>query len=351
MLLLTGGLIATSLGVRLDADPFSFFQPESSFAKALRHLSERQFGHYILDVVLVPKHEAKDPAELAEERQLDFAAARAFQDRVKARPEVRNVVSALEIQARMQSLQTLFADFRRAMVFKDMFKNWTVDRKGEGALRITFTVSDSGTGFGEFMSSVQEALPTDRFDVILTGTVASVVALTDGLVGGIARGLSAALVVMALLCYFLFRSIRLTALAFLPNAFPILFIFGLMGAIDIPLNSGSAMVATIALGMGLNDTVHFVMHYRRRRLEGESPDEAVGGTFAEIGRPLIATSTVNCIGFAIFLVSDFRPLYHFGLLSSVAMIAALVGDMVLLPNLLKLFDRFDPQRPRPDSAV
>ena len=147
-----------------------------------------------------------------------------------------------------------------------------------------------------------------------------------------------ALVVMALLCGLLFRSVRLTVLAFLPNAFPILFIFGLMGLCSIPLNSGSAMVATIALGMGLNDTVHFVMHYRRRRLEGEDPDEAVAGTFGEIGRPLVVTSAVNCFGFAIFLVSDFRPMYHFGLLASIAMVAALVGDLVLLPNLLKLFD-------------
>lgn len=98
------------------------------------------------------------------------------------------------------------------------------------------------------------------------------------------------------------------------------------------------MVASIALGIALNDTVHFLLHSRRSRRQGFATDEAVRQTFTEIGRPIVLTSAVNCAGFRIFLLSDFRPLYHFGLLSSVAMRAALIGDL-LLPNLLRVFDR------------
>ena len=148
-----------------------------------------------------------------------------------------------------------------------------------------------------------------------------------------------ATLVMTLLCWMLFRSIKLTVAAVLPNALPVLVVFGVMGAFGVPLNSGSAMVSTIALGVALNDTVHFVMHYRRRRLAGEGTDEALADTFAELGRPIVLTSVVNCLGFAVFLLCDFRPMVHFGLLASIAMIAALVGDLVLLPNLLKLADR------------
>jgi predicted RND superfamily exporter protein len=119
-------------------------------------------------------------------------------------------------------------------------------------------------------------------------------------------------------------------------------VFGVMGAFGVPLNSGSAMVSTIALGIALCDTVHFVMHYRRRRTAGQSPDEAMDDTFGELGRPIVLTSVVNCLGFAVFLLSDFRPMYHFGLLASIAMVAALLGDLVLLPNLLVLADRRSP---------
>lgn len=328
-------------GLQVDADPFSFFRPGTPVAEALRHLGDRKFGHYILDVVLVPRVRPDGSEERAAARLADIEVAKGFEDRVRRRPEVRTVVSALAVQARMQSLQTLAADVRRAMAFRDMFRNWTVDLAGRDAIRITFTVSDPGEGFGPFMDDVRAALPDDRFECVLSGTVATVAALTDGLVGGISRGLGVSLVVMALLCAGLFRSIRLTLIAFLPNAFPVLFVFGLMGSAGIPLNSGSAMVATIALGMALIDTVHFVMHYRRRRLEGHGTDDAIAETFAEIGRPLVLTSAVNCVGFGIFLLSDFQPMYHFGLLASVSMVAALVGDVLLLPILLKVFDRSD----------
>ena len=112
-----------------------------------------------------------------------------------------------------------------------------------------------------------------------------------------------------------------------------------MGAFEIPLNSGSVMVTTIALGVALNDTVHFVIHYRQRRLEGETTDQALADTFGEIGRPIVMTSIVNCLGFSIFLLSDFRPMADFGRLTGLAMLAALFGDLFLLPCLLKVFDR------------
>jgi len=207
---------------------------------------------------------------------------------------------------------------------------------------MVYDPGEPGTGFRPLLNAARdelEALPEQRFDYFFTGTVASVAILSEQLVGAMTKGLVAAMIAMAALCVFLFRSLRLTLIAFLPNAFPILAVFGIMGLFDVPLNSGSAMVATIALGVGLNDTIHFVMHYKRLRDTGEGVDIALRETYAEIGRPIVLTSIVNCVGFSIFLLSDFRPMHHFGLLGAVAMLAALAGDLLLLPNLLKLFDR------------
>jgi predicted RND superfamily exporter protein len=192
--------------------------------------------------------------------------------------------------------------------------------------------------FKPLVKEVRDLLPEERFDCIYAGTAVNTVILSEGLVGGITRGLAVAVMVMSALCAFLFRSLRLTLIGFLPNAFPVLVVLGLMGAFSVPLNSGSAMVATVALGVALNDTIHFVMYYHRRRLEGADTEQALSDTFGGVGRPIVVTSLVNCTGFGIFLLADFRPMYHFGLLASIAMAAALVGDLVLLPNLLKLFD-------------
>ncbi|HUG90453.1 MAG TPA: MMPL family transporter [Planctomycetaceae bacterium] len=388
--------------VRVDADPFSFFEKDSRVARALTHFSERKFGMYLLDVILIPQEHAPArngrlpalrPPEAAQgehaARARDRELARQFEAAIIRRPEVRHVISTAGTQERMlsfasqhreawskltranlmawgarivaaptladraQVLEAAWADtvsnaadglkfYLRYAAFRGAFKNWTVDHGGQGAMRVTFLVYDPGTGFRPLLNAVRhelDAMPAGRFDHFFTGTAANVAILSEQLVGSMANGLLAATAAMLVLCVVLFRSLRLTLIALLPNALPNLFVFGLMGATGIPLNSGSAMVATIALGVALNDTVHFIMHYRHRRAEGEGVETALRDTLGEIGRPIILTSVVMCLGFAIFLLSDFRPMYHFGLLGSIAMVAALVGDLVLLPNLLRLFDR------------
>lgn len=348
------GLAAAATQVSIDADPFSFFHRRSRMAAAFRHVTQRQFGLHRLEVLLVPRNRPDDPAKRKAAEAADREAAEQFQRTIAKRPEVRNFVSTLTLEEKIAALEAnrnpSFPEVdrlwqERAQKVRDTFSSWLDDQKDAGALRMTFKVDDLGEGFQPFLDAVREHQPDERFEVVLTGTAANVVVLSDNLLGGIRRGLGTALLVMAGLCVVWFRSIRLTLIAFLPNVFPILTVFGLMGLLGIPLNCGSAMVMTISLGIALNDTVHFIVHYRQHRREGAGNDTAVSATVREIGRPVIITSIVNCLGFAIFIMSDFRPMFHFGCLTSVAMAAALVGDLVLLPSLLRVFDRDTPGRP------
>jgi predicted RND superfamily exporter protein len=386
--------------MQVDADPFSFFEKDSRVARALTHFSERKFGMYLLDVVLVPQEQPTTAIERDTARARDRDLVRRFEAAIVQRPEVRHVISTANMQERMltfarrhreawsklnrahllaqgasivaaptmaeraRRLEAAWTEttknaidglqyYLRYAAFRGAFKNWTVDLSGHGALRVTFMVYDPGTGFRPLLNAVREELdqmPAGRFDHFFTGTAANVAILSEQLVGSMTSGLVAATAAMIVLCVVLFRSLRLTLIALLPNALPNLFVFGLMGLFEIPLNSGSAMVTTIALGVALNDTVHFIMHYRHRRLEGESIETALTDTYGEIGRPIVLTSVVMCLGFAMFLLSDFRPMYHFGLLGSIAMVAALAGDLVLLPNLLTLFDREQTVVPRPGTG-
>ena len=323
--------------VQINPDPFSFFKEDAPIAKALRHFENRNIGYYTLDVILVPKKETassddgkRTPSDIVEDRVI----ANQFVKAVEVRTEVRDTISAIDLTRRMQHFNLL-----RMLLFKDTFKSWMVDLKGEHAIRITFMTSDKGEGFVPFLQHVRTHLPHERFECFYTGTTSNVVILSEGLVGGIGRGLFTAFIVMTILCLALFGSLRLTLIAFLPNAFPILVVFGLMGMLNIPLDAGSAMVATIALGVALNDTVHFMLHYKRCRADGAGVHDALSHTVQEIGRPIVLTSLVNCAGFAIFVLAEFQPIYHFGMLASVAMLAALVGDLLLLPNLLWVFDK------------
>lgn len=368
LMMLLGLGYAASL-VRIDADPFSFFRPESGPGKALAHFTDRKFGFYVLDVVCVPKNQEGDGKQaevVAEENRQRMLAFEAAVRHGKQGNTIRKIISTAEWRNRLEEwqekqdqatemarqafFQGQFAESKkyaaiagdyllRSVAFREVFEDWLHDHAHQNAYRVTFMVYDPGTGFGPLMEDVRTHMPEDHFDCFYTGTAASVAVLSEQLMGGITQGLIAAMIAMALVCLVLFRSIKLTLIAGAPNAFPVLVVFGVMGLFGIPLNCGSAMVTTIALGVGLNDTVHFVMHYRGRRLEGADTETALQGTFGEIGRPIILTSAVNCVGFGIFMMSDFLPMAHFGLLAGIAMAAALVGDLVLLPNLLRLFDQ------------
>ncbi|HUT12659.1 MAG TPA: hypothetical protein VMY42_19340, partial [Thermoguttaceae bacterium] len=283
--------------VKVDIDPYAFFREDSQITKALSHFAQRKFGLYLVDVVLIPKNSPKAARQVEAERAENRKVAEEFCKKIQHdRPEVRKVVSTMIAQEKIphvdfdfnffksweeikHGFSTTWKGVKRRIAFYKAFKDWTTDRSGEDALRITFMVYHPHAGFEPLVEAVDEALPRDRFDCIRTGTAVHTVELSDGLVGGITRGLIVAAVVMSLLCAVLFRSLRLTLIAILPNAFPVLVVFGLMGALGVPLNSGSAMVATVALGVAMNDTVHFVMHYRRRRLDGTGTDEAIRETF------------------------------------------------------------------------
>lgn len=382
--LLMVGLGYAAMQVHIDADPFSFFRRDSGPGKSLAHFADRKFGYYILDVICVPKNQDERGTGATALATRHRERMQEFEDQIRQRPEVRKMVSTAEWRKRLQEwtlLETLArkrsqeaqnnsqlleagkerivaeAYALQGKAFQNVFSNWLHDKANQDAYRVTFMVYDPGTGFRPLLDDVRAHLPMEEFDCFFTGTAASVAVLSEQLMGGITRGMIVGMIAMGSVCLFLFRSIRLTLIAIPPNAFPILCVFGFMGMFNIPLNCGSAMVTTIALGIALNDTVHFLMHYRGRRLEGETTDQAIEGTFGEIGRPIIITSIVNCVGFGIFVISDFLPMAHFGLLASIAMLAALVGDLLLLPNLLKLFDQrawvpvTEEQTLRPETVI
>ncbi len=342
MLVILCALVYGTRWVNVDIDPYAFFQADSRITKALKHFDERRFGLYMVDVVLTPRESPEEPEQRKAARDKDSLVALRFQEKIRKRPEVRKIISTMSVHEGAPkvelNLDVVKASLRR-VVYYDTFKDWTTDLSGQDSLRVTFMVCRPEAGFRPLVEEIRAALPEERFECILTGTAVHTVLLSEGLVGGITRGLVVAVLVMSALCAVLFRSLRMTLIALLPNAFPVLVVLGWMGAFGVPLNSGSAMVTTVALGVGLNDTVHFVMHYHRRRLGGATTEQALSATFGEVGRPIVLTSVVNCLGFGIFLFADFRPMYHFGLLASIAMAAALVGDLVLLPNLLSIFDR------------
>lgn len=130
------------------------------------------------------------------------------------------------------------------------------------------------------------------------------------------------------------RSIRAGLLAMLPNAFPAVFIFGLLGWTGFPVDLGIMVTASVALGIAVDDTLHFLTWFGRAVRSGQDRDDAIRTTFRMCSRAMLQTSLVCGIGLLAFVLSPFLPARRFGWLMCAMLAAALTGDLIMLPTLL-----------------
>ncbi len=129
----------------------------------------------------------------------------------------------------------------------------------------------------------------------------------------------------------LWRSLALAVLAMAVNLLPVGLLIALQGFADVPLNSVTIMVAAIALGIAVDDTIHFITHWRDEMVGGASAIKAARRAMMIKGRPIVATTAILVGMVAVFWVSSFPPVVHFGLLLAVGLSGALVTVLVLLP--------------------
>ena len=131
-----------------------------------------------------------------------------------------------------------------------------------------------------------------------------------------------------------------TNCSILPNLLPVTLIMGIMGWSGIALNNTTVMVASVALGIAVDDTVHFIARFRKEnRSKNLTLQGALRKTTVSVGRAIIFTSMINMAGFLILSVLAFQPTREFGLLISLAMFFALIGDLVVLPAGIVTFRR------------
>ena len=193
--------------------------------------------------------------------------------------------------------------------------------------------------YSGFTDAVQQ-----RFEEVFAGEATITV---TGIVALLGRTLHAAMISMSesyviaviaisLMMILLLGSLRMGLIAMIPNLFPIILALGLMGVLGWPLDLFTMLIGAIALGLAVDDTVHFMHNFRHYHGEGASVHEAVEHTLLTAGRAMLVTTIVLSLGFFVFMFSSMSNLFNFGLLTGVAIIFALVSDFLLAPALMAL---------------
>ena len=173
----------------------------------------------------------------------------------------------------------------------------------------------------------------------VTGTTVMFIKGNDYLINNLRGSLLIAIVVIAFIMAVLFRNVRMIIISILPNLVPLLFTAGLMGYLGIPLKPSTALIFSIAFGIAVDDSIHFLAKYRMELVkENFFSAKAVSTSIRETGSSMIYTSIVLFFGFIIFAFSDFGGTVALGILTSSTLLVAMLTNLILLPALLLVFD-------------
>lgn len=220
----------------------------------------------------------------------------------------------------------------------DMLKNF-VDSTGQYA-RITTFMKDIGTDKMEqieerLIEKINKVFPDKKYDVSLTGKALLFIKGTNYLVKNLVISLSLAIFLISLFMAWMFRSFKMIIISLIPNILPLLITAGLMGYLGVPIKPSTILVFSIAFGISVDDTIHFLAKYRQELIARKwKVRKSVYAALRETGTSMFYTSVVLFFGFLVFTVSSFGGTKALGGLVSVTLLFAMVSNLLLLPSLL-----------------
>jgi predicted RND superfamily exporter protein len=190
------------------------------------------------------------------------------------------------------------------------------------------------------------AHPNPGLSVKLTGIGALWIELLDYIVSSEIESFSFAFVLIGAMMCFIFRSLRTGLLSMIPNVWPILLTLGGMGWLGIPLDYNKVMIATVAMGIAVDDTIHFVSRYHHEFNQSRSYADALAAAMTDVGHAVFVTSLVLVLGFLVNLFSVLDASAQSGVLLAATIATALLADLLLTPALVLTLHPFGPEGER-----
>lgn len=326
--------------LEVDTDFQGFFDPQGPIRTAADRINEHLAGTQALAVIV----EGDGPQSVT---QLDvLAAIRDLQRHVERRPGVDKTLSIVDVLLRVREVidpevdpfpESQAAVSQLLMLGSPRDYASALNPDGSRASILVRTRLSGSTEVGNLVDDIR-AFAADHFprDVRVrpTGTLVLLNRSADTLAWGQISGLWQVFVVLLLLMCMMFLSVRIGFLALVPNIIPIIILFGIMGWTGIPLNISTTLIAAMAIGIAIDDTIHYLGTFSGElRRTGDQTRAMINAT-RSVGVPMIVTSVALAAGFLVLTLSNFAPVRDFGLLSAVTMVVALFSDLIITPAVL-----------------
>jgi len=211
--------------------------------------------------------------------------------------------------------------------------------------RISLRMNDLATPqmdtiLSKLRPKIESIFNPEEFDVVITGSSRVFLEGTKYLVGNLAYSLLLVILLISIFMAWMFRSFRMVIVSLIPNLIPLLLTAAIMGYFSIPIKPSTILVFSIAFGISVDDTIHFLAKYRQELVASNwNIKKSVFNALEETGISMIYTSVVLFFGFFVFVASDFEGTRNLGLLVSITLFFAMLSNLLLLPALLLTLEK------------
>jgi predicted RND superfamily exporter protein len=327
---------------------------KTEFYKDIKFFEKEFEGIMPLEILVDTKRE-KGVMKLATLKRIDK-----LQEYIEEIPEFSKPLSVVELvkyskqayynnnpeyyQLPNSQEQTFLLSYAKSSAKSESLLKSYVDSTGQYARITTFMMDTETERFDrieeDLVAKIDKIFPADRYNVTLTGKALVFQKGTKYLVTNLIISLSLAILLIALFMAWMFRSFRMIPVSLIPNLLPLIITAGLMGFLGVPIKPSTILVFSIAFGISVDDTIHFLAKYRQELiLNNWKIKKSVYAALRETGLSMFYTSIVLFFGFSVFTISSFGGTVALGALVSITLLFAMLANLLLLPSLLLSLER------------
>jgi predicted RND superfamily exporter protein len=306
--------------------------PVNSRSTVALHKIDSEFGGILSAIILV---EWQSESDGDEQRAVVMSAIKQVATEVHHEPDLHNSMSIVNFREMFSSCsfltlpQTIEAQWFR----EDIGRAIVVARMRDKGIHFHQQML---VGFREQLAKVQQQ--HSGIEITVSGSAVVATRNLSKMITDLAKSLAIAAAVIFVVLTFMFRSLRMGLVSLVPNLLPLLFTAAFLVWTGQPLRLTSVLLFTVSLGIAVDDTIHFIVRYLRERQAGLSVDDAIRNSIVSVGGALLVSTLILLAGFSASATSVMPHSQLFSQLACIAVVVALIGDMVLLPAILRLVD-------------
>ena len=332
--------------IKVDSNTVRYFREDVEFRETVNFMQANLSGPMAYEIVVDSKQKdgIKNPEFLrtVEKFYIDF---------YNEYPDVRHISSLLDVVKKFNLImdksksvpksQELVAQYLLLYSLslpQGMEINDRMDID-EQLLRVSASINIVDTSLDLEMIKWAENWWTDtKYTASVNGQTQMFAYMQRDVTDTLIQSITLAITVVSILMFFIFKNIRMIPLFIIPNVLPIVLVVGVMGWFGITVDIGVAISGAIIIGVAVDDTIHFLVKYKEARLKGYDLQESLSYVMQYAGSAIIFTTIILSSAFMVFSFSQFLPNVNFGVVTAIALVIAVVVDLIMLPAILSRYD-------------